>query len=90
MRNGWMRFMWPTWPTVGFSADVAGQHAVAALAAAQPVQPQPVAVVVEQALDADLAHGRRRRSRSTAAPLSHSVVARGEQIVPFSRLRETG
>ncbi len=20
MRNGWMRFMWPTWPTVGFSA----------------------------------------------------------------------
>jgi hypothetical protein len=20
MRNGWMKFMWPTWPIVGFSA----------------------------------------------------------------------
>ena len=39
MRNGWMRFMWPTWPTVGFNADVAGQHAIAALAAAEPVSP---------------------------------------------------
>ena len=35
---------------------LAGQHAVAALAAAEPVQAQPLAVVVEEALDADLAH----------------------------------
>ena len=56
MRNGWMKFMWPTWPMVGLQLRLAGQHAVSALAPGDPVESEPRLVVGEDPLDADLPH----------------------------------
>ena len=66
----------------GLQRGVAGQHAVAALAAAVPVQAQPLAVVVEQLLDADLAHHARSRRCSRPAPRLAEQRERGRRRSP--------
>ena len=53
-RNGWMKFMWPTWPTVGLSAASPVRMRAAALAPREPREPESLVVVREELLDAHL------------------------------------
>ena len=72
MRNGWMKFMWPTWPTVGFSAASPVSTRLPPCRPPCQCRPRRSALSSKSRCDADLPH---RGFGARAAGVSDGRVA---------------